>query len=181
MFCWQPGGPRTFAYSIIPTGGRPFPLDRGHHFTERPGLWPTLGWARAHSTGTEAYREMAAVLAEGRAYEPSSPHCIREAGDFPLYARRLPGYDAWVGWVVAETDGYFGNTMGPCMHMELSVPPCPPRATRSACGTLLFFEGSWDGLYARAREEQLGLLRRANGDRSGSGHDSGSGETVRPR
>jgi len=156
-FCLQIGGayaPKTFAYTIIPQQGSAFRLDYGHPFEPRPPLWPGIGWVRALYTGSASYAKR---LEQGKSYKPSRPSYIRETGDFPLLARRIPGRDAWIAWIWPNATGYFGNTQTPCMHMDPIVPACPPQETRSIFGRLLFFEGSWQGLYERAKKERAAL------------------------
>ena len=156
-FCLQTCGahaPKTFDYTIIPREGKPFPLSRGHRWDTRPSLWPCYGWVRSHYTGSDEY---ARRLGKGETYKPPAPAWIQEAGDFPLLARRLPGRDAWIAWVWPDATRYFGNTQSPCMHMDPIVAPCPPGQTRRVFGRLIFFEGTWDQLYARARQQRAEL------------------------
>ena len=161
MLCWQiPGlhSPRTFAYTMIPRRTDPFPWDRGTYFVSRPSLWQIVARVKVHYTGTQEYRDVQNALAAGEPYTPPTNTWIREAGDFPLLARRLPGRDAWIAWVVSDTPYFFGNAATPCMHMDPIIPECKPGATASAFGKLLFFEGTWDELYQRAVAERRQLL-----------------------
>lgn len=162
-FCLQISGahaPKTFTHMIIPRQGRPFPLDSGHCFDTRPALWPFIGWVRAHYTESQLYAER---LKQGESYKPDRPNRIRQAGDFPLLARRLPGRDAWIAWVWPNApNGYFGNTQTPCMHMDPQIPACPPGESRSVFGRLIFFEGRWDELYETAQRERVELAGRAS-------------------
>ena len=113
---------------------------------------------RAHYLDSAAYRER---LAAGDAYEPEGSGWVREVGDFPLLARRIPGRDAWIAWLWPTANGYFGNTQTPCMHMDPVMPSCPPGETRSVSGRMEFFEGTWEGLYSWAQVEREALARRS--------------------
>ncbi|MDP6505442.1 MAG: hypothetical protein QF886_17600, partial [Planctomycetota bacterium] len=162
-FCLQTSGahaPKTFTHMIIPRQGQPFPVDSGHSFDTRPALWPSIGWVRAHFTESKLYAER---LKEGENYKPERANRIREAGDFPLLARRLPGRDAWIAWIWPNAPhGYFGNTQTPCMHMDPRIPACPAGESRSVFGRMIFFEGSWDKLYKRAQQERAELSKRSS-------------------
>jgi len=162
-FCLQINGahaPKTFTHMIIPREGRPFPMDSGRCFDTRPALWPSIGWVRAHYTESQLYADR---LKQGERYRPSRPNRIREAGDFPLLARRLPGRDAWIAWVWPNApSGYFGNTQTPCMHMDPLIPACPAGESRSVFGRLIFFEGTWDQLYETAQRERTELAAMAS-------------------
>ena len=152
VLCWQISGaysPMTFAYCLIPRSGKPFPLDLGTPVDPRPAAWPRMGWVNA------TYAGGAGVSAEDR--RRTQRKWIEEAGDFPLYARRLPGRNAWIAWVWPDAERYFGNTQTPCMHMNPCVPACPPGKTQSIFGRLLFFEGTWPALYAAAVREKQAL------------------------
>jgi hypothetical protein len=159
-FCLQIGGasaPKTFAYTIIPQGGAPFQLSAGQPFVARPELWPGIGWVRAHYRDSAAYRDR---IERGQEYEPD-PRRVRETGDFPLLARRVPGRDAWIAWIWPTAHGYFGNTQTPCMHMDPVLPDCPPGQTRRIFGRMVFFEGSWEELFEHATREREALARRS--------------------
>jgi hypothetical protein len=156
-FCLQIGGasaPKTFAYTIIARNGTAFPLHLGTPFDPGPELWPGNGWVRAHYVHSAAYRER---VEQGEAYQPARTGEIREAGDFPLLARRVPGRDAWIAWVWPNAQGYFGNTQTPCMHMDPLMAACPAGEARSVFGRMAFFEGSWEELYAWAQAERDAL------------------------
>ncbi|NLY00533.1 MAG: hypothetical protein GXY83_30935 [Rhodopirellula sp.] len=160
-FCLQLAGaysPTTFAYTIIPRNSHPFPVSMGRYFTARPAMWANVGWVKADFTDSESYRQR---QKQGEAFKPPSDRWIHEAGDFPLLARRLPGRDAWIAWIWPNATGYFGNTQSPCMHMDPILQECPPKQTRSLFGRLLFFEGSWEGLYALAERERRELTARS--------------------
>lgn len=149
-FCLQPTGawsPRTFAYTIIPRSGEPMRLDLATPFEPSEEPWPRFGWARAHYAGSEAYQ---ARRAAGEAWEPD-PRRVREVGDFPLLARRVPGRDAWVAWVWPDVAGYFGNAAAPCMHMDPVLPGAGPGETVGMFGRMIFFEGTWEQLHEHAR------------------------------
>ncbi|MBC8868986.1 MAG: hypothetical protein H8E44_06185 [Planctomycetes bacterium] len=159
-FCLQIGGassPKTFAYTIIPQIGKPFPLSGGHPFVARPELWPGIGWVRAHYRDSAAYSERKKL---GAAYEPHRS-LIAETGDFPLLARRMPGRDAWIAWLWPNAIEYFGNTQTPCMHMDPVLPECPAGETRRIFGRMVFFEGTWDELSRYAKREREELARRS--------------------
>lgn len=93
---------------------------------------------------------------------------LKETGDFPLLARRIPGRDAWIAGLWPTCEEYFGDTQTPCMHMDPVLPPCPAGATRSIYGRMIFFEGNWDALYAAAQKERLALA--AQSGLAGSGN-----------
>jgi predicted amidohydrolase len=160
-FCLQIAGahsPTTFAYTIIPRAGEPFPLSMGRYFADRPEMWPNVGWVRANYTGSAAYAER---VKQGPAFKPSAERWVHETGDFPMIVRRLPGRDAWIAWIWPNATGYFGNTQAPCLHMDPIVPDCPPGQTRSLFGRLVFFEGTWDSLYTLAQRERQELATRS--------------------
>jgi hypothetical protein len=148
-FCVQTQGayaPHTFAYTVIPVGGKPLRLDQGAPCDPTPEPWPGIGWVRAGYADSAAYRER---LAQGAAWE-APPNWVREVGDFPLIARRLPGRDAWIAWTWPTAAGYFGNTQAPCMHMDPVFPDVPPGETAALRGRLWFFGGTWEQLYEQA-------------------------------
>jgi hypothetical protein len=156
-FCVQTVGaysPRTFVYTVIPRSGRPFPADCGTPLAPRPPLWSANGWLRAAYTGAPACVARAPLAS---VYKPAPPNGIRETGDFPLLARRIPGRDAWIAWLWANGTSYFGNTMAPCMHLDPVVAACPAGKARSVFGRMIFCEGSWDQLYERACKERPAL------------------------
>lgn len=155
-FCLQITGawmPKSFAYTIIPREGRALRLDLTTLFAPTPEPWPRFGWVRADYAGSADY---AARLAAGDAYVPDDRR-VREVGDFPLLARRVPGRDAWIAWIWPDAAGYFGNAAAPCMHMDPVLPACPPGQTARMFGRMIFFEGTWDELYARAQTEREAL------------------------
>jgi hypothetical protein len=160
-FCLQLAGaysPTTFAYTIIPRAGEPFPLSMGRYFVDRPAMWANVGWVRADFTGSAAYADR---MKQGPAFKPNADQWIRETGDSPLLARRLPGRDAWIAWLWPNATGYFGNTQSPCMHMDPILPECPPGQRRSLFGRLLCFDGPWEKLYALAQRERQELATRS--------------------
>jgi len=155
-FCLQIAGtwmPRSFAYTLIPLEGRPLRLDLTTPFAPTPEPWPRFGWVRADYAGSAEYQ---ARVAAGDAYEPD-PRRVREVGDFPLLTRRVPGRDAWIAWIWPEAAGYFGNSASPCSHMDPVLPLCPPGQTARMFGRMVFFEGTWDELYAHAQAEREAL------------------------
>ena len=148
-FCLQPTGdwsPRSFAYTIIPRERQPLRLDLATQFAATDEPWPRFGWVRADYAHSEA---CAAREAAGDAYEPDDRR-VREVGDFPLLARRVPGRDAWVAWVWPDVSGYFGNAAAPCMHMDPVMPAAAPGDSVSVFGRMIFFEGTWEQLHERA-------------------------------
>lgn len=160
-FCLQLMGaysPKTFAYTIIPRDERPFPLSMGRYFTTRAAMWANVGWVNADYTHSPTYPLR---LREGDDFEPANVKWIHESGDFPLLVRRLPGRDAWIAWIWPNATRYFGNTQSPCMHMDPIIPSCPPGESSGIFGRMVFFEGSWEDLYALARRERADLKARS--------------------
>ena len=108
----------------------------------------------ADYTGSPTYSERGKL---GDDFKPPNQKWIRQCGDFPLLVRRLPGRDAWIAWLWTNATRYFGNTQAPCMHMDPILRNCPPGKSSSIFGRMLFFEGSWEELYALARREKADL------------------------
>jgi len=148
-FCVQiPGfsAPHTFAYTMIPVQGRPLRLDQATPFAPTAEPWPGIGWVRAGYVDSAAYRER---VAQGAAWV-APPSWVREVGEAPLLARRLPGRDAWIAWTWPTAVGYFANTQAPCMHMDPVFPPVAPGQTVTLKGRLWFFAGTWAELHEAA-------------------------------
>ncbi len=149
-FCLQLMGewsPRSFAYTIIPRDGEPLRLDIATQFAPTDEPWPRFGWVRADYANSEAHE---ARQEAGDAYEPDDRR-VREVGDFPLLARRVPGRDAWVAWVWPDVTGYFGNAAAPCMHMDPVLAPAAPGESAGVFGRMIFFEGTWAQLREHAK------------------------------
>lgn len=111
---------------------------------------------RAHNVHSDEYRR---PIEEGDAYKPARAGRIKEVGDFPLLARRVPRRDAWIAWVWPNATGYFGNTATPCTHMDPVLKACPAGTPRSIFGRMSFFEGTWDELSLDGRSGSGTLLR----------------------
>ena len=161
-FCLQIMGafaPKLFAYTIIPRNKEPFAFFYGRPFEERPALWPGIGWARCHNAHASVYRDR---VRQGDRFKPDRK-LLHETGDFPLLARRVPGRDAWIAWIWPNVRDYFGNTQTPCMHMDPMLEPIPAGRTGRVFGRMMFFEGSWEQLYAAAERERNALQARGRG------------------
>src|ERR1041384_7934908 len=103
--CWMLHSQiRSHAYTFFPQQGRPFSFAAGHFEVAQPPMWSAFARGMAYYQDSEYQRKR---IAAGEKWKPQAT-LIREVGDFPMIARRLPGRDAWIAVIWPHLEGgYF--------------------------------------------------------------------------
>ncbi|MFC1544918.1 hypothetical protein ACFL4X_02005 [Gemmatimonadota bacterium] len=156
LICLRPGGldefnDHDYARTFVAVDGKPVRLGADTHYD---GPLPEEGrayWALNVAGGPDNL-----TFEDLGWFRPGSGpgRIVEERADPPLIAVRASNEpERWLAMIWRPARLLFSNSSIPCIHSDPLPPDCPPGATSSAVGLILFHEGNFQGLLERAKAE----------------------------
>lgn len=157
LICLRPGGltgfnDTSYARTFVAVDSAPARLGKDTHYH---GPLPEKGpafWALNAAGGPDNLE-----FEDLGWFKPGSGpgRVVEERTNPPLIAVRSEGSpERWLGTIWSPARLVFSNSRIPCIHSDPLPPDCPAGQTTSAEGLIIFHEGDFKGLLARAKALQ---------------------------